>query len=169
MGWLWPPGGGREGEVETEAAACAVRPGDPTPGVSCTFSRGKGGREHYSLVGGLPLASNLMRGPRTDYRRTSRLSAFIREVCPTVRSVELAPGVTVTQACDGHSCLGVPLGEEGWGGGEPGVTVTQACDGHSCLGVPLGTRGRSRGSATWRRGHAETTWGRAAEWDPSCC
>ena len=133
-----PPG---EGEVETEAAACAVRPGDPTPGVSCTFSRGKGGREHYSLVGGLPLASNLMRGPRTDYRRTSRLSAFIREVCPTVRSVELAPGVTVTQACDGHSCLG----------------------------VPLGTRGRSRGSATWRRGHVETTWGRAAEWDPSCC
>ena len=32
------------------------------------------------------------------------------EVCPTVRAVELAPGVAVTQACEGHICLGVPFG-----------------------------------------------------------
>ena len=33
---------------------------------------------------------------------------------PTVRQVELAPGVSVTQALNGFTALGVPIGQDTW-------------------------------------------------------
>ena len=75
-------------EEESESA----EPDDPsTTGASQTHTHeNTGGREHNTEL-------EIPSSP---------------EVCPTVRSVELAPGVTVTQACVGHICLGVPLGTE---------------------------------------------------------
>ena len=92
----------RGGEGKSEVGACAPQLGDPAPGVSCSFPHGKtGGRDYNSSD------SATLTGIRLEYPTS-------REVCPTVRSVELAPGVMVTQACDGHICLGVPLGTEAY-------------------------------------------------------
>ena len=83
-----------EEEEEEEEESESAEPHDPsTTGASKTHTHGNtGGREHNT---GLEFPSS-------------------PEVCPTVRSVELAPGVTVTQACVGHICLGVrrePIGD----------------------------------------------------------